>query len=164
MPSPMAPRRLCALLQALDPGIALSGSAIGGFTQEAALASPLIDLLGVDALLSSRELPWPPGWREHGRVGPVAVLVNDEALPRCFVVPRAELVQDEAERLSRLTAPDFDPRAIVLLEDRQAVARAPAAAADSAPRAATIESWAPGRLSIAVEAGDPPGQRRVDCI
>jgi hypothetical protein len=153
--APMAPRRLCALLDALEPGVVLSGSAIGGFQQEATLASPLLDLLGVDALLTSHEAELPPGWKEGGRAGPVRVLVNDEALPRAFVVPRAEAVTGEAERLARLTAPDFDPRAVVLLEDRAAASRAPSAAPDAPPRVATITAWSPGHLTIEVPEGEP---------
>ena len=153
--APMAPRRLSALLDALEPGLALSGSALGGFQQETSVASPLLDLLGVGALLTSREEPLPPGWREQGRAGPVRVLANDEALPRAFVAPRAELVAAEPERLARLTAPDFDPRALVLLEDRSAASSAPAADPAAEPRAASITAWAPGRLTIAVPAGEP---------
>jgi hypothetical protein len=153
--APMAPRRLCALLDALEPGVVLSGSAIGGFQQQATLASPLLDLLGVDALLTSHEAELPPGWKEGGRAGPVRVLVNDEALPRAFVAPRAELVAGEAERLARLTARDFDPRAVVLLEDRAAASRAPSAAPDAPPRVATITAWSPGHLTIEVPEGEP---------
>ena len=153
--APMAPRRLCALLDALEPGVVLSGSAIGGFKQEASLASPLLDLLGVGALLTSHEAPLPPGWSEGGRAGPVRVLVNDEVLPRAFVAPRAEAVTGEAERLQRLTAPDFDPRAVVLLEDRAAASKAPAAAPDLPARAATIASWSPGHITVEVPEGEP---------
>jgi len=108
-----------------------------------------------DALLTSHEAELPPGWKEGGRAGPVRVLVNDEALPRAFVVPRAEAVTGESERLQRLTAPDFDPRALVLLEDQAAASKAPSAAPDQPARAATITSWSPGHITIEVPEGEP---------
>ena len=148
--APMAPRRLCALLDALEPGVVRSGSAIGGFQAQASLASPLLDLLGVGALLTSHDAPLPPGWSDHGRIGPVDVLSNDEVLPRAFVVPRAELAADEPERLARLTAPDFEPRAVVLLEDPGAVARVANANANARTRprvTARARGWKCGRAA-----------------
>jgi hypothetical protein len=42
---------------------------------------------------------------------------NDRALPRAFVVHRAEVEPDEARALHRLTEPGFDPSRTVLLHD-----------------------------------------------
>jgi membrane protein YfhO len=46
----------------------------------------------------------------------VRVYANPDALPRAFLVGRAEVVTSDAA-LARVTAADFDPRASVLLED-----------------------------------------------
>jgi hypothetical protein len=156
--APMAPRRLTELLDALEPGMVLSGSAIGGFRRVEALQSPLVDLLGVTALLTDREDLQPDGWSERGRVGAVRVLANDEVLPRAFVAPVVEVHEDPGPRLERLVSPFFDPRRVAVLEDvEQAalVAAWDAAPADETLRGVTIESYAPGSLELRVEEGSP---------
>jgi len=158
--APMAPRRAVELVRALDPAIAFTGSALGGFRTPAALESPLVDLLGVRALLTSDATLQAAGWRERSRTGPVRVLQNDEAFPRAFVVSRTEVVADSAERLRRLVAPDFDPRALALLEEplpAPASAQGPAPGTEPPPaaRAVTVESWRPGAVLLRVGPGEP---------
>ncbi len=168
--APMAPRRLCELLDAMEPGMVVSGSAIGGLLRPQTLASPLLDLLGVRALFTSdpalSESLWrEAGWRLLGAVGDVRVLANSESLPRAFVASRVECVPDSAARLARLTAQDFNPRTTVLLEEplpaslAAALAAPPAGEAPGEPqdeRATSIVDWTPGQAHLLVSAG-PPG-------
>jgi len=183
--APMAPRRLTELLDAMEPGMVVSGSAIGGLLRPATLSSPLLDLLGVRALLTSdatltEALCRAAGWREAGAVGGVRVLANTEALPRAFVATRAEVLADGAARLARLTAPDFDPRTTVVLEEplppalAAALSMPPPAAASgenaidpaahaptqspaqlSESRTVNISLWKPGLVQLRVSAGGP---------
>jgi hypothetical protein len=79
----------------------------------------------------------------------IRIYENPAALPRVFLVPRAEVLPTEAV-LDRLTAADFDPRASVVLEERPAIPR------DGHPTAAgsaRIVAYEPHR--VAVEASSP---------
>jgi hypothetical protein len=93
------------------------------------------------------------------RTGPY-VYRNDAALPRAFVVHRAEVARSDAEGLERLRAPDFDPARTVLLSDpvpaerlapavregSRSVARIAREAADEVEVEATLD--APGFLVL----------------
>jgi hypothetical protein len=153
---PLAPRRASELLEAIEPGITVSGSAIGGLRRPQTLASPVLDLLGVRAVLTSRadfgELP--PGWHEEAPVGPVRVLVNDEALPPAFVVPAVEVVANRVARLKRLAAPDFAPASLALLEEPPPV-ELPGPEASGDPRPVELRAWEPGSIALHVGAGAP---------
>lgn len=156
--APMAPRRLNELLGALDPAILRNGSAIGGLLSEASLASPLLDALGVDALITEREFEPPEGWSEHGRVGHVRVLRNEQALPRAHVLHAVELHAQAERRLPALVSPSFDPRRVVVLQDSAAmrhVARWGSFDPGDESRTVTVASHAPGLLRLEVGAGAP---------
>ena len=115
--APMAPRLVSELLDAVEPGVTLSGSAIGGLQRNESLDSPVLDLLGVRAVLTSREdVPLPDGWQLAARVGAVSILANDDALPPAFVVHAAEVQPDPAARLERLASPDMPAGRTVVLE------------------------------------------------
>ncbi|MCI0340421.1 MAG: YfhO family protein [Planctomycetales bacterium] len=51
------------------------------------------------------------------RAGEVSIWENLAALPRAWVVPSAEVIRSGAEALRRMSAPDFDPRRVVFLEE-----------------------------------------------
>ncbi len=151
--APMVPRRTSELLEAVDPGVTLSGSALGALRRPEALASPLLDLLGVRALLTSRSDtdPLPAGWREAARVGEVRVLANDDALPPVFMVHAVQVVPDSAGRLARLAAPGFAPARLVVLEQEPPFPLAPTPPAGT--RACELAAWSPGRIAVHVAAG-----------
>lgn len=77
-------------------------------------SSPLLDLLGVRYVVSSKELSEPglrPLWGEVFRV-----YENRRALPRAWVVHRAEAIPDRQALRARLLSPGFEARQTVLLE------------------------------------------------
>lgn len=160
--APMVPRRVAELLQAVEPGLLLSGSILGGFSDARSLEHPLVDALSLRLLITDRDDVRPAGWREHGRLGPVAVLVNEEALPRAVYVQSVACLPDAAARLARLSSASFDPRSEVVLEDAEACARADAVLAALAPtevgrsRALALSRRSPRELLLAVGPG-PPG-------
>jgi hypothetical protein len=157
--APMAPRRLNELIGALDPQVLRNGSAIGGLVDEQVLTSPLLDALGVDALVTAREFDPPDGWVEHGRAGHVRVLRNEQALPRAHVVHAVEMHADIERRLPALLSPGFDPHRVVVLEDPAAARRVSGwgtFAPGAEPRPVTVASYASGHLRLQVGPG-PPG-------
>jgi hypothetical protein len=155
--APMAPRLVSELLEAVEPGVTLSGSALGGMQLPASLGSPVLDLLGVNVVLTSREdfEPLPEGWRVAARVGSVSVLANDEALPPAFVVHAAEVRTDPRARLAGIAAPDTPVGSLVMLEQEPPAGCLPARQ-PARPRAAAVSFWEPGAITIQVDAG-PPG-------
>jgi hypothetical protein len=83
----------------------------------------LLDLFGVRWILSDRqlELPAVTDVTPADSVGLGLFLYRrDQALPRAFLVGRARVEPDPTARLQALGAPDFDPAAVVLLEDASA--------------------------------------------
>lgn len=109
----LPPRRAVDVLELLEPGSTqLLGQA--ALHREAALDSPLLDVLGVTRVLSSVELS---GHRlsYRGRVGDAWLYARANALPRAYFA-RTIPVADEGEAMQRLAAPDFDPRAGALVE------------------------------------------------
>ncbi|MGH7972352.1 MAG: hypothetical protein ACREIC_26875, partial [Limisphaerales bacterium] len=88
---------------------------------------PVLDMLGVRYVIF-RGAPFP-----HTR--PVLegldywVLVNPRALPRAYVPQRVELLTNDAVRLSKMTLPEFNPRAVAYVETKVAL---PAACAGTA--------------------------------
>lgn len=115
--APMAPRRLTELLDAVEPGVTVSASAIGGFVVAESLTSPVLDLLGVQALVTDSETLEVEGWSERGTVGHVRVLSNDEVLPRAMLVHDLRLEQDSQRRLQFLVGSEFDPSRMAVLEE-----------------------------------------------
>ena len=183
--APMAPRRVVELLQALDPELQSSGSAILGFTSALPLTLPAVDLMGIAVLLSGQP-DTPEGFGETAVLPPVRILRNRQALPRAFAVPLsgALVVADPAERLELLSEPDFDPKTMVLLASdtglvpdatefqrrREAdamreAAGLPAVLEDPAPagrgapgsgrRPARMVDYAPGYLRLELGPGEP---------
>jgi hypothetical protein len=80
---------------------------------------PVLDLLGVEHVIF-RGAP-PAGFHPALAGDGYYALRNPSALPRVFVAREAVTVPDEEQRLARLGAPDFDPRAVVYLETSVAV-------------------------------------------
>ncbi|MBK7644460.1 MAG: hypothetical protein IPJ19_15690 [Planctomycetes bacterium] len=72
----------------------------------------LLDLMGVRYLA----VFGPPASTASYFDGSFWIRENPAALPRPFFARRAELVNDDRQRLERLAQPDFDPRAVVYLE------------------------------------------------
>ncbi|HZR97827.1 MAG TPA: YfhO family protein [Chloroflexota bacterium] len=79
------------------------------------------------------------------------------ALERATIVPRARVVPDEAEQLRLLAAPDFDPRAEVLLSALPPGASEAASAAAAAPAGqASVRAYGATRMEFEVQ-GQPEG-------
>ena len=75
-------------------------------------------------------------------------LVNPRALPRAFVPARVETIADRAERLRRLGAADFDPRAV-------AFAREPVTLPASCRGEVVIAEEIPRRVRLNIDMATP---------
>ncbi|HEM61612.1 MAG TPA: hypothetical protein ENO24_04925, partial [Chloroflexi bacterium] len=78
------------------------------------LDSPLLDLLNVKYVVTTQHIPNPGYTLVYDEE--VRIYRNEDYLPRAFVVYQAEVYEDEAELLSRLT--QINPAERVLLSER----------------------------------------------
>jgi hypothetical protein len=115
-------RHYLEVLGALDSSLVdVSNAAlrrrIGPITDEAALASPILDLLNVKYVLST--VATDPGTRLPGAParGPREAVsrVNQDFLPRAFLVAGARFFPTYDAVLAHMKTPGFDPRREVLL-------------------------------------------------
>jgi len=77
------------------------------------LDSPLLDLLNVKYVVTTRHIPNPGYTLVYD--DEVRIYRNDDYLPRAFVVPEAKIIEDEEARGEALRV--FDPREYVILEE-----------------------------------------------
>lgn len=77
------------------------------------LDSPLLDLLNVKYVVTTRHIPNPGYTLVYD--DEVRIYRNDDYLPRAFVVPEAKIIADEEARQQALRV--FDPREYVILEE-----------------------------------------------
>jgi len=117
------------------------------------LSSPLLDLLNVRYALTDQELTgrWELAYEDDGAV---KVYRNRDALPRAFVVYRAEVVNGAAVSLERVLAPDFDFRTAVVLEETPADWAEPTEL-PATPAAVRIVAYQPNRVALTVETAAP---------
>ncbi|MDP2659208.1 MAG: YfhO family protein, partial [Dehalococcoidia bacterium] len=74
------------------------------------------------------------------------------ALPRAFLVSRAVSLPDSPSVLSRLSAPDFDPRSEVLLEEQVST---PQSNATLSSGRASITDYQDQRVKVETDSGEP---------
>jgi hypothetical protein len=115
--APMAPRRTIELLGSIAPGTTISGSQIGGFSSAAELMSPVVDMLGVAAVLTQEPELMPDGFTEVGAVGHVRVLRNDEVFPRAWTLTNITIIDVKNVRLNRIKGKTFDLRSMAVLDE-----------------------------------------------
>jgi hypothetical protein len=123
-----------------------SGPYSNVFIRPQAYTSTLASLMNVRYILAGNdfvpELPLSTAFKEE-----ITIYENSSALPRAFLVGDAEVLPRE-ELLQKLAAPDFDPRAAVLLEEPPPSANLAAPTGD--PGTVTITSYR--RNSVELEA------------
>jgi hypothetical protein len=115
-------------------------------TLDSVKLSPVLDLLGVEYMIIRGPV--------QGAFKPAFVepdywaLRNPSALPRAFVPARVESVPDERERMTKLAAPEFDPKAVAYVETAVAVP-------DGARGHATIIAETPSEVTLSVSMETP---------
>ena len=108
--------RYVALVEAFDPAAVSKMKYFPAFRDRGVASSGLLDLLSVGVVLSDGELPAP--WRTLGEEDGIRILRNPRALPRFFLVERAERIDDDVQALRRMTSPDFDFAHEAIVADR----------------------------------------------
>ena len=96
-----------------DQGGWLLYNRIGSISRPESLDSPLLDLLNVKYVLTTRKIERPGYTLVYD--GEIRIYRNDDVLPRAFVVPRARVILDREELFRELRS--FDPREYVILEE-----------------------------------------------
>lgn len=110
----LIPGRYVELLNNLETQGELIYNRIAPLSDPASLRSPLLDLLNVKYVLSEVPLEAPGFTLVYE--GQTRIYRNEDALPRAFAVPRAEVVDGDSEMLRRLSEADLT-RVVLLEED-----------------------------------------------
>lgn len=106
------PKQYADLMGLLAPQDELLDNRIAPFYNPDPLSSPIINLLNVKYVLTTRPLPNAGYTLVYD--GEIKIYRNDRVLPRAFMVPQARVVPDRAALLAQMQ--QFDPSREVLLE------------------------------------------------
>ncbi len=125
--NPLPKARMEEFFLALEPdekgkrSIALGGTGVGAFRRPESLSHALTDLLGVEWVIATTKLDL-PGHVEStpADAGALYLYRRTTCMPRATFVTRAEVLDDLATRLERLSTRGHDPRKVVVLEDPDA--------------------------------------------
>lgn len=75
------------------------------------------DMLNIKYMVSPKENIG-KGYRLVQREQPVNLFLNERALPRAFLVAKAEIIKDRKEILTKLISKEYNPEAVLYLEER----------------------------------------------
>lgn len=129
---------------AIAPQDELLYNRIAPFYSYEPLSSPLLNLLNVKYVLSTRPLP-NPGYELVFDQG-IKIYQNQRALPRAFLVSHARVIPDRANLLQALAA--IDPSSLVLLEEEPHLNESDPETALLAP---TIEKYSGSEVLVATD-------------
>lgn len=126
--NPLPPARMEEFFRCIEPdaagkaSVTFGGAGVGWFHDEASLAHPLCDLLGIRFVLTDRELPAAANLvdRTVPGTGPFRLIERTTVLPRITMVHEVEVLADKEQRLSRLADRSRNVRDAVILEDPDA--------------------------------------------
>jgi O-antigen/teichoic acid export membrane protein len=136
------PRQYAELMGALVPQGELLYNRIAPFYDPAPFDSPVVDLLNVKYVLTTRPLPNAGYTLVYD--DEIKIYRNERAqsVPRAFVVPQARVIPDRAALLARMN--EFDPAREVLLDRDPGIADAPACALEPV----TIEKYSGSEVIV----------------
>jgi len=112
------PKQYADLMGLLAPQDELLNNRIAPFYNPDPLDSPIVNLLNVKYVLTTRPLPNAGYTLVYD--GEIKIHRNDRVLPRAFMVPRARVISDRAALLAQMK--EFDPAREVLLEQDPGIA------------------------------------------
>lgn len=149
--NPLPPRRMEDLFAAIEPGMELGGNGVGRFKRLESLSHPMVDLLGVEWILTDGPVETPgledrtPADYQHR----FRLYRRTTALPRATFVTTARLIEDPGERLGVLADSSRDPRLEVVLED---VAAPAADGGDASGAVITVSRYEDEVVQLSVNA------------
>ncbi|MBA2449022.1 MAG: oligosaccharide flippase family protein, partial [Chloroflexi bacterium] len=149
-------REYVEYLELIEPQRGIAYSKVAKLFDERSLASPLLDLLNVKYVLTSKTVRQPGYTLVYEGEG-IRVYRNERALPRAFVVASAVPASDHAEALASVGDPAFDPRRRVVLEgwNGSASSASPDRVAERPAQTAEIVAYEGNR--VVVQASAPEG-------
>ena len=137
------PKQYADLMRLLAPQDELLYNRIAPFYSPEPFDSPLLNLLNVKYVLTTRPLPNAGYTLVYD--AEIKIYRNERVLPRAFFTPRARVIPDRAALLAELQ--QFDPAHEVLLEQDPAIAAAPACA----PQPVAVAKYAGSEVIVKSE-------------
>ncbi len=141
-------KRYRMLLDRLEPGRS-NAYGMHCLMDPASLGSPVLDVMGVKYILSSKALSH-PGIRQAFQRKSVWIYENPDCLPRAFLQTRARFARDWEEAAGWVGSEGFDPAGMVVIEGK------PPDWAREAPgimKPARITAFSEQRIEAAVQGG-----------
>jgi O-antigen/teichoic acid export membrane protein len=139
-------REYVEYLELIEPQRGIPYSKVAKLFDQRSLASPLLHLLNVKYVLTSRVVSQ-PGWSLFAQGDGIRVYRNDNAMPRAFVLDGRQVVGSRADALAAVSAPGFDPRRQVVIESTAAsTGTGQGTGTDSAGVAPTLGSLQPAEV------------------
>ncbi len=108
-------REYVEYLELIEPQRGIQYSKVAKLFDPRSLSSPLLDLLNVEYILTTRTVSQ-PGYALLREADGIRVYRNERAMPRAHVVAAAQPASDHTVALRAVGAPAFDPRRVVVLE------------------------------------------------
>jgi O-antigen/teichoic acid export membrane protein len=102
-------------LEQIEPQRGIPYSKVAKLFEQKSLASPLLDLLNVKYVLTSKVVS-ASGWSLFTQGDGIRVYRRDQPIPRAFVVDAQQVVSGREQALAAIRAPGFDPRRQVVTE------------------------------------------------
>ncbi|MCC6175005.1 MAG: oligosaccharide flippase family protein [Chloroflexi bacterium] len=127
-------REYVEYLESIEPQRGIPFSKVAKLFDQRSLSSPLLDLLNVKYVLTSKTVVQ-PYWTPLAESDGVRVYRNERAMPRAFTLDAVQPVNDRLTALAIIRGRSFDPRTLAVLES--AAPGQPSAQAASQPSART---------------------------
>src|SRR4051812_32416243 len=102
-------------LESIEPQRGIPFSKAGRLFEQRSMSSPLLDLLNVKYLLTSKTIPQ-VGWTLVTEADGIRVYLNQRAMPRAFVMGSYRGVADHEAALDAIRESGFDPRRDAVVE------------------------------------------------
>ncbi|MFN8632733.1 MAG: oligosaccharide flippase family protein [Chloroflexota bacterium] len=150
-------RDYIAYMEQIEPQRGVPYSKVAKLFDQKSLSSPLLNLLNVKYVLTSKMVSQ-PNWTLHFQGDGIRVYRNDNAMPRAFVVSGQRTVGSHGEALAAVKAPDFDPHRQAVLETQNTTSGAAGSNSTSGALAtAVVAEYGNNRVALQTPADTPGG-------
>ncbi|MCJ7666857.1 MAG: YfhO family protein, partial [Anaerolineae bacterium] len=143
------PQQYAQFMGLIEEQTELLYNRIAPLYQYESLDSPLLDLLNVKYVVTTRHIPNPGYTLVYD--DEVRIYRNDDYLPRAFVVPEAKIIEDEEARGQALRL--FDPREYVIIEEEPPTTGGDLSRSSVGSPKVAITEYAINQVTIEVDMG-----------